>query len=151
MQICLPGRPPKNKGRGRSYPLLSIQSYTQAFVNYFAQISSVFKNWFTRVYLIQTALAALHKKIKEKKLLHKKNDVNLDFMFSQHDFFLNRGYFDIPELNVENSSFKLKQSSLRSSWNVNDRWKRSRRWQRRCFWDPKLKKKKNRWKVLQSI
>lgn len=76
MQICLPRRPPKNKGWGKTRVrgvipscqyLSTLGSYTQAFVNYFAQISSVFKNWITRVYLIQTALAALHKKIKEKK------------------------------------------------------------------------------------
>ena len=123
MQICLPGRPPENKGWGKTRVrgvipscqyLFTLGSYTQAFVNYFAQISSVFKNWIICVYLIQTALAALHKKIKEKKLLHKKSDVKLDFMFSQHEFFLNRGYFDIPEFNIETSSFKLKKSSLRS-------------------------------------
>ena len=81
MQICLPGRPPKNKGWGKTRVrgvippcqyLSTLGSYTQAFVNYFAQISSVFKNWIICVYLIQTALAALHKKIKEKKLLHEK-------------------------------------------------------------------------------
>ena len=27
-------------------------------------------------------------------------------MCSQHEFLLNRGYFDIPELNIETSSFK---------------------------------------------
>ena len=161
MQICLPGRPPENKGWGKTRVrgvipscqyVSTLGSYTQAFVNYFAQISSVFKNWIICVYLIQTALAALHKKIKEKNYcIRKKNDVKLDFMFSQHEFLLNRAYFDIPELNIGTSSFKLKQSSLRSSWNVNDRGKISRRWQRRCFWNPKLKKEKNKWKVLQSI
>ena len=27
-------------------------------------------------------------------------------MFSQYEFVLSRGYFDIPELNIETSSFK---------------------------------------------
>ena len=78
MQICLSSRPSKNKGwektRARGVIpscqyLSTLGSYTQAFVNYFAQISSVFKNWIICVYLIQTALAALHKKIKEKKAI----------------------------------------------------------------------------------
>ena len=50
-------------------------------------------------------MAALHKTIR-KKLLHKRNYVGNDFMCSQHEFLLNRGYFDIPELNIETSSFK---------------------------------------------
>ena len=38
--------------------------------------------------------------------VHKRNDVKLDFLFSQYELSLNRGYVDIPELKIETSSFK---------------------------------------------
>ena len=42
----------------------------------------------------------------KRKTTDKRNDVKVDFMFSRYEFLLSRGYFDIPELNIETSSFK---------------------------------------------
>ena len=59
----------------------------------------------THVYLIQTALITLNKKIRKKKLLRKRNYVKLESMFSKHEYLLNIDYFVIPELNVEASAY----------------------------------------------
>ena len=144
MQICLPSLSPKDqwwdKTRARgvvpSCQQLSTLGYSQALVDYFAQISSVFKSWITRVYLLQIVLVALHKKIRKKTCcIIKRNYVKLDFMFSQHEFLLNPGYFVIPELNIK--TYHIMQSSLRWSRNLNDRRNRGQCWQSHCFWNPK--------------
>ena len=66
-------------------------------LNFFLQVSVVFKSWITRVYLIQTAIDVLHpkkKKKKNRKLLRTKNYVKLHFMFFPHMFscFLNTNF-----------------------------------------------------------
>ena len=98
MQICLPGRPPKNKGWGKTRVrgvippcqyLSTLGSYTQAFVNYFAQISSVFKNWITRVGLSHsncTGCTAQKNKGKKTIAWEKKMTLNLISCFLNTNF-----------------------------------------------------------------
>ena len=66
-----------------------------------------------------------------------RNYVKLDFMYPQHEFLLNRA--TLTYLNWKSKLHQLMQSSLRSSWNLNDRREKSWRWQRHCFWNPKVK------------
>ena len=119
---------------------VSIFVYFEIFTSFcrlFSEISSVFKSWITRAYLIQTALCA-HKK-KRAKLPCMKNYVHFDFMFFPHEFLLNRA--TLTYLNLVLKLHQLMQSSLRSPWKVNDGRKRSRRRQCHCFWNPKIRGK----------
>ena len=68
-----------------------------------------------------------------------RNYVNLDFMYPQHEFLLKQA--TLTYLNWKSKLHQLMQSSLRSSWNLNDRREKSWRWQRHCFWNPKVRRK----------
>ena len=68
-----------------------------------------------------------------------RNYVKLDFMYPQHEFLLKQA--TLTYLNWKSKLHQLMQSSLRSSWNLNDRREKSWRWQRHCFWNPKVRRK----------
>ena len=85
-------------------------------LNFFLQVSVVFKSWITRVYLIQTAIDVLHPKKKKNKRIEnycvRKTTLSFISCFFHTCFhvfsiriFVESGYFDIPELNIKTSLF----------------------------------------------
>ena len=84
---------------------VSIFVYFEIFTSFFrlfSEISSVFKSWITRVYLIQTALCA-HTKKKSKATVYEKIRSLWFHVFSTR-IFVKSGYSYIPEFSIETSS-----------------------------------------------